>query len=67
MLKIVTRKAAAATLLTAAFALSACSTEQVIDNSAGAAAGATKVVAKGVVGAGKLAYKGGKSLIASDE
>ena len=39
-------------------ALSACTSDQVIDNTVGLAAGATKVVAKGTVGAGKLVYKG---------
>lgn len=49
-----------AAVLGAAVALSACTTDQVIDNSVGVAAGATKVVAKGAVGATKLAYKGVK-------
>lgn len=46
--------------------IAACSTEQVIDNSVGVAAGTTKVVAKGAVGAGKLAVKGVKKVAGAD-
>lgn len=60
------RKMSIAALVVAGLALSACSTDQVIDNSVGVAAGTTKVVAKGAVGAGKLAYKGGKALVVGD-
>ncbi|MDD9977859.1 MAG: hypothetical protein OXQ30_09030 [Boseongicola sp.] len=49
--------------LTSVVGLSACTSDQVIDNSVGVAAGATKVVAKGVVGAGKLAVKGGRAIV----
>ena len=38
--------------------VSGCSTNDAIDNTVGIAAGTTKVVAKGAVGAGKLAYRG---------
>lgn len=53
-------------VLGAAMTVSACSTEQVIDNSVGVAAGTTKLVAKGAVGASKLAYQGGKSLVGAE-
>ena len=46
----------------AMFALSACSSERVIDNTVGAAGYVTKTAAKGVVGAGKLTVKGVKNL-----
>lgn len=49
--------------LTAVVGLSACTSDQVIDNTVGVTAGATKAVAKGAVGAGKLAVKGGKALV----
>jgi len=52
--------------LTAVVGLSACTSDQVIDNTVGVAAGATKVVAKGAVGAGKLAVKGGKALVGNE-
>ncbi len=60
-----TRKMTAIALLAATVALSACSSGQVIDNTVGVAAGTTKVVAKGAVGAGKLVYKGGKAVVGS--
>ncbi|MGR3513593.1 MAG: hypothetical protein ACU0GG_12595 [Paracoccaceae bacterium] len=41
-----------------AFALSACSSDQVIDNTVDVVGGGTKIVAKGVVGTGKLVYRG---------
>ena len=63
MKTLVAKKTMFAALIAAAVALSACTTEQVIDNSVGVAAGTTKVIAKGTVGAGKLAYKGGKKLV----
>ncbi|MEM7710091.1 MAG: hypothetical protein AAF264_04940 [Pseudomonadota bacterium] len=53
-------------VLSGAMALSACSSDQAIDNTVGIAAGTTKVVAKGVVGAGKLAYRGGKAVVGAD-
>ena len=56
-----------ATLLATALALTACSTDQAIDTSVGFAAGTTKIVAKGTVGAGKLAYKGGKKIVGAGE
>jgi hypothetical protein len=61
------RKATAATLIAAAVGLSACSSDQVIDNTVGVAAGGTKIVAKGAVGAGKLVYKGGKAIVGGNE
>ena len=48
-------------ILTLAFALlglTACSSDQVIDNTVDVVGGGTKIVAKGVVGAGKLVYRG---------
>lgn len=66
MKKNAVRKVSIAAMVVAGLALSACSTDQVIDNSVGVAAGTTKVVAKGAVGAGKLAYKGGKALVGGD-
>ncbi|KJZ18598.1 hypothetical protein [Loktanella sp. S4079] len=38
--------------------LSACTSEQVIDNTVGMAAGTSKLAARGVVGAGKLVVRG---------
>ncbi|AEI92972.1 hypothetical protein [Roseobacter litoralis] len=61
-----TRKALVVTLLAALLNIAACSTDQVIDNSVGVAAGTTKVVAKGAVGAGKLAVKGVRKAAGSD-
>lgn len=61
------RKMAVAAMIVATLAVAACSTEQVIDNSVGVAAGTTKVVAKGAIGAGKLAYKGGKMALGAGE
>ncbi|MEL6102723.1 MAG: hypothetical protein AAFY74_00095 [Pseudomonadota bacterium] len=58
-MKVVTlRKSSIAAIAVAVFSLSACTSDQVIDNTVGVAAGATKVVAKGAVGAGKLTYRG---------
>lgn len=54
-------------LLVSAMALSACSSDRVIDNTVGVAAGATKFAAKGAVGAGKLVYRGGKAVVGSNE
>lgn len=60
-------KTSALIALAAATMLSACSSDQVIDNTVGVAAGTTKVVAKGAVGAGKLAYRGGRAVFTSGE
>jgi hypothetical protein len=57
------RTALVAALCAATLSLSACSTPQVIDTTVDVAAGTTKVVAKGAYGAGKMAYKGGSSLV----
>jgi hypothetical protein len=47
--------------------MGACTSGQVIDNSVGLAAGATKVVAKTAVGAGKVVYRGGKRVVVGPE
>ncbi|WP_372836431.1 hypothetical protein, partial [Puniceibacterium confluentis] len=47
-----------AVLFVAGLGLSACSTENIADNTVDATVFATKTVVKGAVGAGKLAYKG---------
>ena len=60
---LIARKTGLALAMVGAVALSACSTNQVVDNTVGVAAGATKVVAKGTVKAGKAVYKGGKKLV----
>ena len=67
MNEIAVRKLLVNSVAAACIALSACSSGQVIDNTVGVAAGATKIVAKGAVGAGKLAVKGGKKIVGSDE
>ncbi|WP_306131940.1 hypothetical protein [Roseivivax marinus] len=41
--------------------------ERAIDNTVDVAAGSTRLVAKGAVGAGKLAYLGGKALVMSND
>ena len=58
------RKMIVAGMMGAALTLSACTSDQVIDNTVGVTAGATKLVAKGAVGAGKLVYHG---VVGSDE
>jgi DNA-binding transcriptional regulator YdaS (Cro superfamily) len=63
MTKIAASKPALAVLCAALLGLSACSTDQVIDGSVRVAAGTTKVVAKGAIGAGKLAYHGGAKAV----
>ncbi|WP_417522740.1 hypothetical protein [Marinovum sp.] len=65
MTKSITAKPMIATAALA-FVLSGCSAEQAVDSTIGVAAGATKVVAKGAVGAGKLVYKGGKAIANPD-
>ncbi|WP_415918836.1 hypothetical protein [Tateyamaria sp. SN6-1] len=60
------RKAAFVSFIAAAVAVAGCTTDQAIDNTVGVAAGTTKVVAKGAVGAGKLVYKGGKKIVGAD-
>ena len=52
------RKATLVVIAPLALTLSACTSDQVIDNTVGVAAGTTKVIAKGAVGAGKLVYRG---------
>lgn len=47
--------------------LSACSATQVIDNTVDVAAGATRVVAHGAVGAGRLAVRGGQAVFGANE
>lgn len=61
------RKMTTAALISAGVVLAACSADQAIDNTVGIASGTTKVVAKGAVGAGKLAYRGGKALVTGGE
>lgn len=61
------RKMTIAALISAGVAVSACSSDQAIDNTVGIAAGTTKVVAKGAVGAGKLVYRGGKAIEGAGE
>ncbi|MBW6419743.1 hypothetical protein [Celeribacter sp. PS-C1] len=63
----VTRKMTFALLLSAGIGLSACSSDQVIGNTVDVAASGTELVARGAVGAGKLAYKGGKSIVTGGE
>lgn len=58
MTKFDIRKMTILAVIATGFAVSACSTEQAIDNTVGVAAGTTKVLAKGAVGAGRLAYRG---------
>ena len=60
------RKTTVVLALGAALVVAGCSTERAIDNTVGVAAGATKVVAKGAVGAGRLVVKGGKKVAGVD-
>lgn len=53
-----TRKVVAVIAVIRIMTMSACSTERVIDNTVGVAAGKTKLAARGVVGVGKLAVRG---------
>jgi hypothetical protein len=67
-MKMVSIRAATLTaMLSTAMALTACSSDQAIDNTVGFVGGTTRVVAKGAVGAGKLVYRGGKAVVSSDE
>lgn len=56
-------------MMIAAFvvALSACSTEQVVDNTVGATGFVAKTAVKGTIGAGKLAVKGVRRATEADE
>jgi len=56
-----TKKMMIAALMGAAVSLSACSGEQVIDNTIGATGFVAKTAVKGTIGAGKLAVKGVKA------
>ncbi|WP_238368868.1 hypothetical protein [Mesobacterium pallidum] len=56
-----------AALITATGALTACTSDQVIDNTVGVAAGTGKMVGKAAIGAGKLAYKGGKAVLTDED
>ncbi len=47
-----------AALIAGVASLSACSSDQVIDNTVGVVAGGTKMAAKGAVGAGRMVYRG---------
>lgn len=53
-------------LLGAFVAVSACSTEQVVDNSVGTAGFVAKTAVKGTVGAGKLAVRGVKKVAGTE-
>jgi hypothetical protein len=67
MKTITLRSLALTTLLSGVMALSACSSGQVIDNTVDVAAGTTRLVAKGTVGAGRLVYRGGRAIVAPDQ
>ncbi len=56
------KNTAIAALLGAVLALSACSTNQVVDTTVDASGFVVKTAAKGAVGAGKLAFKGAKKV-----
>jgi outer membrane murein-binding lipoprotein Lpp len=60
------RKSVLIAVIVSAVAVAGCTTDQAIDNTAGVASGTVKVVAKGAVGAGKLAYKGGKKIVGAN-
>jgi len=51
-----------AAMISALAAISACSTEQVVDNTVGATGFVAKTAVKGTVGAGRLAVKGVKKV-----
>lgn len=51
-----------AAMISALAAVSACSTEQVVDNTVGATGFVAKTAGKGTVGAGRLAVKGVKKV-----
>jgi hypothetical protein len=53
-----TQKMMIAALMGAVLAVSACSTEQVVDNTVGATGFVAKTAVKGTIGAGKLAVRG---------
>ncbi|GIT91119.1 hypothetical protein JANAI62_15740 [Jannaschia pagri] len=58
-------KKTAVALVVAVATLSACSTEQVVDNTVDAGLFATRTVVKTGVGAGKLVVKGGSAAVRS--
>ncbi len=60
------RKIVQAALVGAIVALSACSTERVVDNTVDATGFVTKTAVKGTIGAGRLAVKGAKAVVGSD-
>lgn len=53
-------------LLGASVAVSACSTEQGVDNSVGATGFVAKTAVQGIIGAGKLAVKGARKVAGSE-
>lgn len=55
-----------AAMISALAAVSACSTEQVVDNTVGATGFVAKTAVKGTVGAGRLAVKGVKKVSGTD-
>lgn len=60
------KKIAAVAALGAMMTVSACSTNQVADNTGAATGFVAKTAVKGVVGAGKLAVRGVKKVAGSD-
>ena len=55
-----------AAMISALTVVSACSTEQVVDNTVGATSFIAKTAVKGTVGAGRLAVIGGKKASGSE-
>ena len=55
-----------AAMISAFAVVSACSTEQVVDNTVGATSSVAKTAVKGTVGAGRLAVKGVKKASGSE-
>lgn len=64
---LMTQKMMIVALTGAMVSLSACSTEQVVDNTVGATGFVAKTAVKGTIGAGKLAVKGVKKATEEDE
>ena len=62
-----TRTMMIAALVTALVAVSACSTEQVVDNTVGATGFVVKTAVKGTIGAGRLAVNGVQRASATDD
>ena len=62
-----TRKMMIVALLGALVGVSACSTEQVVDNTVGVTGFVAKTAVKGTIGAGKLAVKGVQKAAGTDQ